>query len=117
MHYERGLSALKANKLEEAALEFREVLRLSPTDVQARANLGVVEFLRGDWADAAANFPEWRQSAGSQHVVADVIDQDAARAVPQLEHPAGIHLPGGGNNQFAFGLEQSGRAALCPRHE
>ena len=44
------------------------------------------------------------------------LSQYAAGFVPQLEHPAGIHLSGADDDEL-WCLEQFGRAAFCGRHQ
>jgi tetratricopeptide (TPR) repeat protein len=44
---------MRAGRLAEAEKEFREAARINPADVDARANVGAVQFLRNDWAGAA----------------------------------------------------------------
>jgi tetratricopeptide (TPR) repeat protein len=51
--YTRAQEAMKANQLETAAQGFREVLRLDPNSAEARANLGLIAFKEGNYAEAA----------------------------------------------------------------
>ncbi len=45
-------SALKANQPAVAATQFRQILALDPSNVEAHANLGVIAFVQGNCADA-----------------------------------------------------------------
>jgi tetratricopeptide (TPR) repeat protein len=49
---ERGQAALKANDQAAAADAFRAALAIDPENVEAHANLGALDFLRGDCAGA-----------------------------------------------------------------
>jgi tetratricopeptide (TPR) repeat protein len=51
-HLRNGEAALSANRLDEAEREFRAALELDPHSVQAHADLGTVEWMRGDCADS-----------------------------------------------------------------
>src|SRR3989442_13756631 len=53
LHHERGQTALRANQLETAAEEFRQILRLDAKSASAYANLGLVAFKQGKYAQAA----------------------------------------------------------------
>ena len=55
-HLQRGQIALKANQREQAAMEFRDALKIDPTNAEAHANLGVLSFFRGDCRDAETEF-------------------------------------------------------------
>ena len=53
LHFERAQAALKANSPDVAVNEFRAVLTLDPNNVEARANLGVIEYVKGDYTQAS----------------------------------------------------------------
>ncbi len=55
-HYLRAQEALRDGKSEVATQEFREILRLQPSNAQAHANLGVISFTGKDYAGAAKEF-------------------------------------------------------------
>jgi tetratricopeptide (TPR) repeat protein len=55
-HFERAQLALRANKPDVAVTEFRDVLTLDPNNVEARANLGVIAFVQGDYVKAGEEF-------------------------------------------------------------
>jgi tetratricopeptide (TPR) repeat protein len=57
-HARQGQSALKSGDSAEAERQFEAVLALDPKNVDARANLGVIRYLRHDWAGAAEHFRE-----------------------------------------------------------
>ncbi len=67
--------------------------------------------------DPPANFHDRRQPGQSGHVAATKPVPDAAGHVPELDHPAGPHLSGAGEDKHERRLEQSGRAALRRRRE
>jgi tetratricopeptide (TPR) repeat protein len=50
---EQAQQALKENRPDAAAQAYRAILKVDPANVEARANLGVVAMVRGDWAGAA----------------------------------------------------------------
>jgi predicted Zn-dependent protease len=52
-HLLKARAALQSGKLKEAEQEFREVVRLDPSNVDAQANIGAVQYLEGDWTGAA----------------------------------------------------------------
>lgn len=52
----RAEAALRANDQETAARELQAVLALDSRDVEARTDLGVIEFFRGNCVDASKNF-------------------------------------------------------------
>ena len=56
--FAKAQQALAAHDSESAAAEFRAVLAIDPNNSEARANLGVIQFLAGDYAAAAAHFRE-----------------------------------------------------------
>ncbi len=55
---QRALEALRANDPDTAIREFTAALQLDPTNVDARANLGVIAFMQRRYSDAAENFNE-----------------------------------------------------------
>src|SRR3990172_1943856 len=55
-HYERAQQALKSNQPAVAAQEFRAILLLDPRNAEAHANLGVIAFTQGNYAEAAQDF-------------------------------------------------------------
>jgi tetratricopeptide (TPR) repeat protein len=54
MYLEQAQQALKEKRPDAAAQAYRAILKIDPANVEARANLGVVAMVRGDWAEAAA---------------------------------------------------------------
>jgi len=56
LHYKRAQEALRAGKSDIAAQEFREILRLQPSNAQAHANLGVIAFTGGNYTLASEEF-------------------------------------------------------------
>ncbi len=56
--FERAEQALRNNKPKEASDGFQEVLRLDPGNVEARVDLGVIEFFAGNYPKAAQDFRE-----------------------------------------------------------
>jgi len=55
-HLQAGEELLQERKLDAAAREFATALDISPRNVEAQSNLGVIEFLRGSCATATAKF-------------------------------------------------------------
>jgi len=51
-YLEQGQTALRENRPEEAAQAYRAILKIDPANVEARANLGVVSMVRGNWTEA-----------------------------------------------------------------
>lgn len=56
LHYERAQQALKTNRSQVAEQEFQEILRLDPHNASVYANLGVIAYMRGDYAQATKEF-------------------------------------------------------------
>jgi tetratricopeptide (TPR) repeat protein len=54
-HLARAQQALASKQLDSAIQEFNAVLALDPNNVEARGNLGVVQFLGGKYAEASQN--------------------------------------------------------------
>jgi tetratricopeptide (TPR) repeat protein len=54
-HLVSAEAALRRNDQDSAAREFRDVLALDPENAEARANLGVMAFARGDLTSASAD--------------------------------------------------------------
>ena len=52
-YLEQAQRALKDNRPEEAAQAYRAVLKIDPVNVEARANLGIVAMVQGNWGEAA----------------------------------------------------------------
>jgi tetratricopeptide (TPR) repeat protein len=57
-HMQRAQDALKSGNTPLAEQEFRVILGLDPNNSEARAKLGFVLFMRGDWAGAAEDFQQ-----------------------------------------------------------
>jgi tetratricopeptide (TPR) repeat protein len=55
---EQAQQALQANQPEAAVQAYRAILKMDPSNVDARANLGVIAFVQKDWTTAAAEFRE-----------------------------------------------------------
>jgi len=58
LHFERAEAALKANSPDVAVNEFLAVLSLDPNNAEARANLGVIAFVQGDYTKARENLSQ-----------------------------------------------------------
>jgi protein O-GlcNAc transferase len=52
-YMEQGQRALKDNRPQDAAQAYRAALKIDPVNVEARANLGIVAMVRGNWSEAA----------------------------------------------------------------
>src|SRR5450755_1016957 len=68
-------------------------------------------------ADVASDILDGRESVRFQHLAANVVDQDRAGNVPELEHAAGFDVSGAGEDKLRRSMEQSGRAAVCSGHK
>ncbi len=55
-HYQRAQEALRNGRKDIAASEFREILRIQPTNAQAYANLGVIAFTERNFDEASREF-------------------------------------------------------------
>ncbi len=58
VHYQRAEEAMKANHLQEASNEFREILRIDPRNAEACANLGQIAYSQQGYSEAAKWFAE-----------------------------------------------------------
>jgi tetratricopeptide (TPR) repeat protein len=56
MHLQQAQNYLKANAPDQAAKEFHEILVIDPNNAMALANLGALEYLRGDCKAAVLDF-------------------------------------------------------------
>ncbi len=56
LHYRRASEAMQQRRLDEAAKEFREILRIDGTVAEAHANLGVVQYMQHRYAEATEEF-------------------------------------------------------------
>jgi len=54
-HFARAHQAMEEKQLDAAFREFSAILALDPKNVEARGNLGVVQFLQGKYAEASQN--------------------------------------------------------------
>ncbi len=55
-HLQRALKALSVNDPDTAAREYRAALQIDPKNIDARANLGVIAFMQGQYAEATEDF-------------------------------------------------------------
>ena len=55
-HLQRAQKALGSSDFAGAEREFRAVVALDPTNLDARGNMGVMRYFQGDWAGAAEQF-------------------------------------------------------------
>jgi tetratricopeptide (TPR) repeat protein len=56
LHLQRAQEALRVNDPQAAVEEYRAALQVDPKNVDAQANLGVIAFMQGQYADAAEDF-------------------------------------------------------------
>ena len=56
LHYRWAQEALRASKLDVAASEFNAILQVAPNNAEAHANLGVIAYRRGAYAEAKESF-------------------------------------------------------------
>ena len=54
-HFAKAQQAMEQKQLDTAFREFSAILALDPNNVEARGDLGVVQFLQGKYADASQN--------------------------------------------------------------
>ena len=94
-HLGRGYQALKQERYEEAASEFRTALKIDPALVmRARFPLAVALFQNKQTAEARKEFEAVRREAGSSPAVAyylgrlDLLDENFASAVRNLSEAA-----------------------------
>ena len=57
-HYKQAEAALAVGQAEKAAAEFRQILKLDPANPGAYANLGVIAYKSGDFAQAKQLFTD-----------------------------------------------------------
>src|ERR1700736_558407 len=57
-HYKQAEAALAVGQAEKAAAEFRQILKLDPANAGAYANLGVIAYKSGDFAQAKQLFTD-----------------------------------------------------------
>ena len=62
-HLQAGQQALKAGRYEEAVREYEKVIRLDPSLVEARANLGLGYHMLGQYERAVAQFEKALQAS------------------------------------------------------
>lgn len=58
LHVQRAEEALKEHHPQDALNEFREILKIDPGNAEAYANLGQIEYVQRDYADAAKEFTQ-----------------------------------------------------------
>jgi len=51
-HAQQAQQFLRAHQTDQAILEFRGIMALDPTNIDARGNLGVLLYFKGDYAHA-----------------------------------------------------------------
>jgi tetratricopeptide (TPR) repeat protein len=56
LYLQRAQEALRVNDPETAVREYNAALRVDPQNIDARANLGVIAFMQGHYAEAAEDF-------------------------------------------------------------
>jgi tetratricopeptide (TPR) repeat protein len=99
-YMDRAQAALRANRPDVAADQYRAVLKLDPKNIEARANLGVVAMSKGDWSGAAEEFDAALKLQPSQSKVqgllglceirlgqVDEAQKLLTEAFPKLEEP------------------------------
>jgi tetratricopeptide (TPR) repeat protein len=55
-HMQRAQQAIRSSDFVSAEREFRAVVTLDPSNLDARGNVGVMRYFQGDWAGAAEQF-------------------------------------------------------------
>jgi tetratricopeptide (TPR) repeat protein len=57
-HFARAQQAMEEKRLDTAFREFSAIVELDPKNVEARGDLGIVQFLQGKYAEASQNLQE-----------------------------------------------------------
>ncbi len=90
-HYQRAQQALAARRLNDAAREFREILKLNPAIAGAHANLGLLAYQQGQYVEASqelrAALERDRSLTGAEDVLGMSLAREGhtAEALPLLE--------------------------------
>lgn len=102
LHYRQASEAMRLHRLDEAALEFREILRIDAKVAEAHANLGVIDYMQHRYAEASAEFGEALRLKPSLATAENFLGLSLARtgrmqeALPLLEKS----FRGSGDRQF-----------------
>jgi tetratricopeptide (TPR) repeat protein len=109
-YMEQGQRALRENQTQAAAEAYRSILKIDPANVEARANLGVVDMVTGDWAQASEELNRALKLNPGQRKVQALLGlcevhlgrrSEAAKLLsasfaqlddPKLRHQAGLEL-------------------------
>jgi tetratricopeptide (TPR) repeat protein len=89
--YQRAQQALAARRFDDAAQEFREILKLNPALAGAYANLGLLAYQRGHYGEASREFRSAlerdRSLAGAEDMLGMSLAREGhtAEALPMLE--------------------------------
>src|SRR5437870_889402 len=90
-HYRKAADAMRLHKLDEAAEEFRAMVRLDPNLAEAHANLGGVYYIQRKYTEASAEFEAALKLKPSLEKAEDLLGISEARngsldkALPLLE--------------------------------
>jgi tetratricopeptide (TPR) repeat protein len=110
-HLRKARESLKANAADRAASEYRAVIELDPSNVEAQANLGVLAFFQGDCQSASRYFgaalkiqPELAKPQALLGICEKRLGEPAARGLleksfssltdPKLRAQVGMELAG-----------------------
>ena len=89
--FQRAQQALAAKRLDDAAREFREILKLNPAIAGAYANLGLLAYQRGQYGEASrelrAALERDRSLTGAEDLLGMSLAREGrtAEALPLLE--------------------------------
>lgn len=102
LHYRQASEAMRLRRLDQAALEFREILRIDATVAEAHANLGVVYYMQHRYLEASKEFREALKLKPPLATAENLLGMSMARtgrmreALPLLEKS----FQGSGDRQF-----------------
>jgi len=120
-HYRKAAEAMRLQKLDDAAEEFRWMLRLDPNLAEAHANLGVVFYLQRRYPEASAEFEAALKLKPSLVKAEDLLGISEARsghlerALPLLEKTFGRDGENEFRQEIGLLLIESFKALLQPQ--
>ncbi|MGA8598056.1 MAG: tetratricopeptide repeat protein [Bryobacteraceae bacterium] len=99
-HLMKAQQALQAGRQDQAEQEFRAIVEIDPNNFEARANVGVFRYLRGDWTGAIAYLrpvAEQQPSIWKVRAMLGICEKRAGDAGPAIKdlQAAVANLPDG----------------------